>query len=99
MRRMQLVALAAVVVLFSGCYHAVVDTGLEPAPSEPKQRVWANSWIAGLVAPPPVDAERLCGGRNAAQVETQHTFLNQVVAALTGGIYTPITIEVTCAAE
>jgi len=33
-----------------------------------------------------------------ARVETVHTFLNQVVAAVTFGIYTPITITVTCAA-
>ena len=97
MRRTQIVVLAAMVLLFSGCYHAVVDTGLEPAPAEPTQRIWANSWIAGLIAPPPVDATRLCGGRNAAQVETQHTFLNQLVSMLTAGIYTPMTIEVTCA--
>ena len=99
MRRTQIVVLAAMVLLFSGCYHAVVDTGLEPAPTEPTQKIWANSWIGGLIAPPAVDATRLCGGRKAAQVETQHTFLNSLVGALTGGIYTPITIELTCATQ
>jgi hypothetical protein len=31
-------------------------------------------------------------------VETQLSFLNQVIAILTGGIYTPMSIKVTCAA-
>ena len=99
MRRAQLAALAVTAVLMTGCYHATVDTGLTPAPEESTQRVWANSWIAGLIAPPALDATRMCEGRKAARVETQHTFLNQLVAALTGGIYTPMTIEVTCATE
>jgi hypothetical protein len=99
MRRSHLVTLAAAAVLLTGCYHASVDTGLSPAPEEATQRIWANSWIVGLVKPAAVDATRLCGGRKAARVETQHTFLNQVVAMLTAGIYTPMTIEVTCATE
>jgi hypothetical protein len=99
MRRWQLLTLAVTVVLFTGCYHAVIETGLTPAPQEETQRIWANSWIAGLVAPPPVDATRLCGGRKASRVETQHTFLNQLVAGLTASIYTPMTIEVTCASQ
>jgi hypothetical protein len=32
-----------------------------------------------------------------AKVETQHTFLNQLVGFLTLGIYTPMQIRVTCA--
>lgn len=98
MRRARFVVLAAVVIVFSGCYHATIDTGLEPEPAAQTREVWASSWIAGLIPPKPVDAARLCEGRPAALVETQHSFLNQLVAALTGGIYTPITIEVTCAA-
>jgi hypothetical protein len=32
-----------------------------------------------------------------AQVETQHSFLNGLAAAITFGIYTPLQINVTCA--
>jgi hypothetical protein len=34
-----------------------------------------------------------------AKVETQHTFVNQLVGILTFGIYTPMQIRVTCAAR
>lgn len=91
--------LAVVVSTTTGCYHAVVDTGLEPEPAAVTHDVWANSWIAGLIPPKPIDATDLCRGQNAAKVETQHTFLNMLVDVLTAGIYTPITIQVTCAAS
>jgi hypothetical protein len=34
-----------------------------------------------------------------SKVETQHSFLNLVVHALTGGIFVPMTIKATCAAS
>jgi hypothetical protein len=42
-----------------------------------------------------VDAERCQNG--PAEVETQHSFVNQLVGFLTLGIYTPMEIKVTCA--
>jgi hypothetical protein len=79
----------------AGCYHATITTGL-PAAGAPKV-TWAHSWVYGLVPPAVVQAESECAN-GVAQVETHHTFVNQLVGALTWGIYTPITITVTCAA-
>lgn len=56
----------------------------------------ASGWIYGLVPPSTVDAEEDCGDRGVAVVETQLSFLNQLVSGLTLGIYTPMSITVIC---
>jgi len=95
-RRFARLAVPAVALLVaSGCYRATIDTGL--ASSHRSEKIWAHSWIAGLIPPAVVSAVNECDN-GVARVETVHTFLNQVVAAVTFGIYTPITITVTCAA-
>mgnify|MGYP000080997955 CR=1 FL=1 len=88
------VVLASAVAL-SGCYHAVIDTG-RAATGTPIVTPWAHSFIYGIVPPKITETAQSCPG-GVAKVETQHSFLNGLVAALTGGIYTPMTITVSCA--
>lgn len=89
-------ALVTVAVLCSaGCYHAVVDTGLEPN-GVVIQRDWAHSFIDGLVPPAVQQTMRQCPN-GVAKVETQHSFLNMLAAGITWGLYTPMTITVSCA--
>jgi hypothetical protein len=59
---------------------------------------FASSWIYGLVPPDIVSTAERCPD-GVAKVETQHTFVNQLVGFLTLGIYTPMQIRVTCAAR
>jgi hypothetical protein len=89
--------LLAIVAAFSlfGCYHATVVTGLKPS-TETIEESFAASWIYGLVPPSTVATEAKCPN-GVAKVETQLSFLNQLVGALTFGIYTPMEIKVTCA--
>jgi hypothetical protein len=94
MRMRKLAALAAVVVL-AGCYHAVVETGLTPSPTV-IDRPWASGWVYGLVPPKPLSTMAQCPN-GPAKVETQLSFLNMLVGSLTLGIYTPMSIKVTCA--
>lgn len=87
--------IAAAAVMLTGCYHATIDTGRAPS-TEQIVQPWASSFIYGLVPPPVVETSQRC--RNGvAKVETQHSFLNSLVGSLTFGIYTPMTIVVTCA--
>lgn len=90
--------LVAITALFSlaGCYHAIIDTGLSPS-SEVIDQPWASGWVYGLVPPKPVETMAKCKS-GVAKVETLHSFLNSLVGGLTFGIYTPMTIKVTCAA-
>ena len=89
------VTMALVMVALSGCYHATIETGLPPS-NEVVEEPWAASWIAGLVPPAAMETAAQCPD-GVARVETKHSFLNGLVAVLTGGIFTPMHITVTCA--
>lgn len=93
-RTLSLLTVAAAFVL-SGCYHAVVDMG-RPAGDVTISKPWANSFVYGLVPPPVTETAQQCKS-GVAKVETQHSFLNGLVAGITFGLYTPMTITVTCA--
>ncbi len=82
-------------LLLVGCYAATVETGL-PASNTVIKQPWSSCWIYGLVPPKTVEASAKCPN-GVARVETQLSFLNQVVSLLTFGIYTPMQIVVTCA--
>ena len=89
-------SLLAVVLVASGCYHARVETGLTPS-AQVYEQSFASGWVYGLVPPSTVEAGEECPN-GVAIVETQLSFVNQLVSALTAGIYTPMHITVTCAA-
>jgi Bor protein len=87
---------AASLIALAGCYHATVETAATPS-TVVIDKSFASSWIYGLVPPKTVETAAKCS-EGVAKVETQHTFLNQLVGFLTLGIYTPMQIRVTCAA-
>lgn len=93
MRRTLIVA--ALAFLASGCYHATINTGIAPGTQQIHQP-WAKSFVYGLVPPETVEAMETCGPAGVARVETLQSFLNGLVAGLTFGIFTPMTITVTC---
>jgi hypothetical protein len=89
------IVLVLLAVSLSGCYRAVVTTGLTPSPTVVTED-WAHSFLYGLVPPEEIDGRAVCPS-GVATVQTEHSFLNSVAAVLTWGVYTPITIRVTCA--
>jgi Bor protein len=89
-------SLALLAVLSTGCYHVTVTTGRSLGTTTIEQP-WAQSFIYGLVPPPTVETASKCPS-GVAQVETQMSFLNGLVSGITFGIFTPMTIKVTCAA-
>jgi Bor protein len=88
-------ALLVLAVLCSGCYHATVETAATPS-TQVINKSFASGWIFGLVPPSTVKAASECPN-GVAKVETQLSFVNQLVSFLTLGIYTPMQITVTCA--
>ncbi len=88
-------ALVAMLLTLSACYHATVQTGLAPSAQTIEQK-WATGWIYGLVPPATVQTMQGCPA-GVARVETQQSFVNGLVAFITFGIYTPMEIIVTCA--
>jgi len=90
-------AAMAGLVLSLGCYHATIETGAPPS-NEVISKSFASGWIFGLVPPSTVAAAAKCPD-GVARVETQLSFVNQLVSFLTLYIYTPMSIKVTCAAK
>ena len=54
------------------------------------------SFVAGLVPPPEIAANDKCT-QGVAKVETERSFLNALVGAVTYNIFTPMHTKVTCA--
>jgi hypothetical protein len=81
-------------VVAGACYHTTIETGAAPT-TQVVEKEWAASWIGGLVPPDPVETAAKCPN-GVSKVETQLSFLNMVANVLTLGIYTPMTITVTC---
>ena len=95
MRQRLITLLGAIVLTSAACYHAVIDTGRPPG-NTAIHKPWAHGWILGLVPPEPIETASKCPN-GVSKVETQLSFLNQLVSALTLSIYTPMQIDVTCA--
>jgi hypothetical protein len=96
MRTTWFVAITMTAVASTACYHATIDMGVEPS-NQVIEKSWAAGWIYGLVPPNTVEPASKCP-HGVAKVETQLSFLNQLVSFLTLYIYTPMSIKVTCAA-
>ncbi len=96
MRRFLTACTLALVVGLGGCYHVIVETGKQPS-SQTIEIPWATSFVAGLVPIETVETASKCPN-GVARVETYHSFLNMVATVVTWNIYSPMTIEVTCAA-
>jgi len=88
-------AVAGLLAASVACYHATIETGLAPS-NRVVEKPFASAWINGLVPPSPISTISQCPN-GAAKVETQLSFVNMLVAALTASIYTPMHIKVTCA--
>ena len=82
--------------LLAACYHATIETGRPPSP-QTVEKAFAAGWIYGLVPPSTVQTASQCPA-GVSRVETQLSFVNQLVSFLTLGIFTPMAIKVTCAA-
>lgn len=89
------IAAAGVVVVLSGCYHVTVLTGA-PEGSTVVDKPWQNSFVYGIVPPPEINVSQDCP-QGVAKVETEISFLNGLVGAVTYSIYTPMHARVTCA--
>jgi hypothetical protein len=87
--------LLAACVLFTGCYQAKVTTDKEPG-SKVIEKKWVGSYVYGLVGGK-VDVSGQCPN-GIASAERKISIVNGIVAGITGNLYLPQTVTVTCAA-
>ncbi|MDR9419580.1 Bor/Iss family lipoprotein [Gracilimonas sp.] len=95
MKKSITIGLIFVGLIFSGCYNAKVTTNQEPS-AKTVQNSFAHGFIFGLVGPT-VDVSEDCTN-GVAKVETKLSFVNMLVSNITAGLYTPMSVTVTCAA-
>ena len=95
-RKLRAATGALAILLATGCYHAVVETG-RPQSGTVVEDQWADAFLYGLVPPKPVETAQRCQS-GVARVETRLSFLNLLADLITFGIYTPMHIKVYCAA-
>lgn len=86
---------AAALLGLTGCYKVEINN-ISDGPAGLEHTKKAHTLIAGLVALNDINVNEVCGGKGALKVTTVHTFVDMLVAGITGSIYTPITVKVTC---
>lgn len=95
--RMKRMGIAAGALMLSACFHQVVQTGLPPGPTV-VDKPFVATWLWGLVPAQDLDVRQQCAG-GAATIETEQSFMNGLVAAITLGIFTPQHVRVTCSSR
>ena len=95
--RQRFPALVLGVMLLTGCYHVTVISGTSPSPTV-VDKPWQNSFVYGLVPPPELNVKDQCPN-GVQKVETETSFVNGLVGALTWSLYTPIHAKITCSAR
>ena len=96
MRPLHLVPLMVALVALSGCYTTVVDTGREPSRRTVRDE-WVMGFASGLIMAEDVALARRCPA-GVARVKTEQSLPNFLVQAVTAGVLSPRSVEVTCAA-
>jgi hypothetical protein len=95
-------ALLAGALLQTGCYHVIVTSGAPAAPTV-VEKPWQHTFIYGLVPPPEVNVKDQCAN-GVSKVETLHSpanvgasiLLSIITLGFGGGIWTPMSVKVTC---
>jgi len=95
MRVAKALLVTGLVVLASGCYHQVVNTGRTPG-SMTVSKPWTATWIFGLVPAKAIDVTQQCPA-GIATVSTQQSVPNSLATIVTLGLYTPREVTVQCA--
>jgi hypothetical protein len=93
--RARILAVAFCTLIAGGCFRVTVITGAPAAP-QVVNKLWQYSFVYGLVPPPELNVQQQCP-QGIAQVETERSFLNGLVGAITYSIFTPMHAKITCA--
>lgn len=97
----KLMAAALGALLFTGgCYSTTYVNKAVPVSPVKAERMQVEQKMDffwwGLAGTAEINIEQVCGGRTASRINTQHTFVNALLAVVTLGIYVPRTAFITC---
>jgi hypothetical protein len=95
-----LIAAALTALLFAGgCYSTTYvnkAVPVSPVKADQKLEQKMDFFWWGLAGTAEINIGQVCGGRSAARINTQHTFVNALLGVVTLGIYVPRTAFITC---
>ncbi len=93
-----LVGAFVLAVLLSSCATQRFDINAPVGPSgEPALDTSQAFFVGGIGQEAMIDAAEVCGGaRNVASVKTEMSFIDGLLAGLTGSVYSPRTARVYC---
>lgn len=94
-RAIPIFTLLVIAFTLTGCYNASIVTDAAPS-NQTVEKKWASGFLFGLVPPSTVETAERCPS-GVARVETKLSFLNMLASNITFGLYTPMSITVTCA--
>ena len=84
-------------LMVSGCYTTKLHYGGVNATQTDTHMRLQHTFLWGFISPGSTDLGRVCNGRSVVAVKSQVAGLGLLANWLTGGIYAPVTITVTCA--
>jgi hypothetical protein len=90
-----IVIVAVACVCATSCWKHTYTVGAGAPEGQQVYKKWHHHFIFGLIGDKTVDVTTLCASGNAT-VKDQHSFVNQIIQALTLGIYGPTTVRVLC---
>lgn len=97
MRLKAALALAAASLALSACYRVTVVSNAQPSATT-VDRPWQHGFVYGLVPPAELNVKDQCPN-GVAKVVTEQSLVNGLVSLITYSIYTPIHVNVVCAAK
>jgi hypothetical protein len=89
--------LVILVLLSGGCSTVTInpeESGKLSTP--PSYQESKNFFFWGLAGEHRVDVTKICGEKKVVQMQSQETFVNGLLSAITLGIYSPHTVKVWC---
>lgn len=92
-KTLMLVGLLGVSACSTVTIHPGSDLKLATAPTHEERK---NFFLWGLVGEHRVDVQQVCGQQSVEQMQSQATFVDGLLGAVTLGIYAPHSVKVWC---
>jgi hypothetical protein len=88
-------AILGCAVLVAGCHNHRLDLGTGAPRGPVVYEEWHSYYLWGSIGEHRIDITRVCPSGNAT-ISRGRSFMNQLAADLTLGIYSPMTITIRC---
>ena len=96
-RWLRLVMAVVIIGAIAGCATVTLtQQGERKISSHPTYEKRQNFFLWGLVGDKYIDTQEVCGPKEVKQMQTQFTFVDELLSFITLGVYAPRTARVWC---